>query len=37
MPFEESVVDRATPYEFAPDIRLRTASAEDLLVLKAFA
>lgn len=37
MPFEESVVARATPYEFAPGIPLLTASAEDLIVMKAFA
>lgn len=37
LPFEESVVERATPYEFVTGISVRTASAEDLLVLKAFA
>jgi len=37
MPFEESAVARSTLYEFAPDIRLPTASAEDLIVMKAFA
>lgn len=37
MPFEEAAVTRATPYEFAPGIPLRTASAEDLIVMKAFA
>ena len=37
MPFEESAVARATPYEFAPGILLQTASAEDLIVMKAFA
>ncbi len=37
MPFEESTVARATLYEFAPDIWLPTASAEDLIVMKAFA
>lgn len=37
MPFEESAVARATPYEFAPGIFLLTASAEDLIVMKAFA
>jgi hypothetical protein len=37
MPFEESAVARATPYEFAPGIFLVTASAEDLIVMKAFA
>lgn len=37
MPFEESTVARATPYEFAPGILLVTASAEDLIVMKSFA
>ncbi|MEX0687470.1 MAG: nucleotidyl transferase AbiEii/AbiGii toxin family protein [Pirellulales bacterium] len=37
MPFEESAVGRATPYEFAPGILLQTVSAEDLIVMKAFA
>jgi hypothetical protein len=37
MPFEESAVARATPYEFAPGIFLLTTSAEDLIVMKAFA
>lgn len=37
MPFEESAVARATPYEFAPGILLVTASAEDLIVMKSFA
>ena len=37
LPFEESVVDRASPFEFAPGLFLTTCSAEDLVVLKAFA
>jgi Nucleotidyl transferase AbiEii toxin, Type IV TA system len=37
LPFEESVVDRSTPFTFPPDVPLRTCSAEDLMVLKAFA
>lgn len=37
MPFEASAVARATPYEFAPGLLLHTASAEDLIVMKAFA
>jgi hypothetical protein len=37
LPFEESAVERSTLYEFAPGISLRTASAEDLIVMKAFA
>jgi hypothetical protein len=36
-PFEEQVISRATAFEFAPGTALITASAEDLLVLKAFA
>ncbi len=35
--FETSVVNRATDFLFLPGIRLRTCSAEDLIVLKAFA
>lgn len=35
--FEELVVSRATRYEFLPAISLLTCSAEDLIVLKAFA
>lgn len=37
MPFEELAVARATPCEFAPGTMLLTASAEDLIVMKAFA
>jgi hypothetical protein len=37
LPFEESVVKRATPYRFRPRVSLLTCSAEDLVVLKAFA
>ena len=37
LPFEESVVARATRFEFPGDVGLRTCSAEDLVVLKAFA
>jgi hypothetical protein len=36
-PFEEQVIARATPYAFASRLKLVTASAEDLVVLKAFA
>ncbi len=36
-PFEEKVIDRASPFSFAEDVSLTTASAEDLVVLKAFA
>jgi hypothetical protein len=35
--FEETVIQRATFYEYLPDIRLLTCSAEDLIVYKAFA
>lgn len=37
MPFEESAVARSTPFRFPPDVTLRTCSAEDLIVFKAFA
>ncbi len=35
--FEERAVSRATRFEFLPDVSLLTCSAEDLIVLKAFA
>lgn len=35
--FEETAVDRSSLFTFPTDIPLRTCSAEDLLVLKAFA
>ena len=37
LPFEESVVDRASYFTYPPDTALRTCSAEDLVVMKAFA
>jgi Nucleotidyl transferase AbiEii toxin, Type IV TA system len=37
LPYEELVVNRATPFEFLPGLSLLTCSAEDLVVLKAFA
>jgi hypothetical protein len=37
MPFEEKLVERATAFTYPPDVVLRTCSAEDLIVLKAFA
>jgi hypothetical protein len=37
LPFEERVVSRSTEFEFAPGANLNTCSAEDLVVLKAFA
>ena len=35
--YEEQIISRATAFEFAPGVRLITASAEDLIILKAFA
>ena len=37
LPFEEAAVNRSSLFTFPPDVPLRTCSAEDLLVLKAFA
>jgi hypothetical protein len=37
LPFEESLVGRATTFSFGPGLDIRTCSAEDLLVLKLFA
>ena len=37
LPFEDLVVQRATLFEFAPQLELRTCSAEDLMVMKLFA
>jgi len=37
LPFEEEVIRRATLFEFLPKISLKTCSAEDLIVFKAFA
>lgn len=37
LPFEERAVDRATDFTYSPGWSLRTCSAEDLVVLKAFA
>ena len=37
LPFEESVVVRSSLFSFPPQTLLRTCSAEDLVVLKAFA
>lgn len=36
-PFEELVISRASEFKFARGVSLRTAAAEDLVVLKAFA
>ena len=37
LPFEENSVSRSSLFTFPPDVPLRTCSAEDLIVLKAFA
>jgi len=37
IPFEHGMMDRASYFAFAPDVSLITCSAEDLIVLKAFA
>ncbi|HXP61170.1 MAG TPA: hypothetical protein VN829_11805 [Dongiaceae bacterium] len=37
LPFEENVISRASRFEFFPGLVLRTCSAEDLVVMKAFA
>jgi hypothetical protein len=37
LPFEETAVNRSSLFTFPPDVPLRTCSAEDLVVLKAFA
>ena len=37
IPFEEQVVERASDAEYLPGLSLRICSAEDLVVLKAFA
>ncbi len=35
--FEERVMERASGFDFLPDCRMRTCSAEDFVVMKAFA
>ncbi len=37
LPFENNAVERASDFEFYPGMTLRTCSAEDLIVMKAFA
>jgi hypothetical protein len=37
LPFEESVVQRSSEFTYPPNVVLRTCSAEDLIVMKAFA
>ena len=37
LPYEELVIQRSSNFDYPPGISLRTCSAEDLIVLKAFA
>ena len=37
LPFEQRCVERASEFDFGPGLRLTTCSAEDLVILKAFA
>lgn len=37
LPFEESAVQRSSLFDYSSEIELRTCSAEDLIILKAFA
>jgi hypothetical protein len=37
LPFEESAVARSSMFAFPGDVRIRTCSAEDLIVMKSFA
>ena len=37
LPFEQKMIEHATRFEYSPDCVLLTCSAEDLVVLKAFA
>jgi hypothetical protein len=37
LPFERDIIQRSSLFTFLPDAALRTCSAEDLVVLKAFA
>ncbi|MGH7633146.1 MAG: nucleotidyl transferase AbiEii/AbiGii toxin family protein, partial [Gemmatimonadaceae bacterium] len=37
LPFEDEMISRAIRVEFQPGVKLRICSAEDLLVMKAFA
>lgn len=37
LPYEAVVVERSTPFEVEPGVSLSTCSAEDLVILKAFA
>lgn len=37
LPFEVGMLERATPFDFAPECTLPTCSAEDLFIMKVFA
>ena len=37
LPFEQEMIERATSFSYSPDCSLITCSAEDLIILKAFA
>ena len=37
LPFEQEMMERATSFSYSPDCSLITCSAEDLIILKAFA
>jgi hypothetical protein len=37
IPFEEQIIHRSSVFSFLPEVNLRTCSAEDLVILKAFA
>lgn len=37
LPFEESAIARSSPFVYPGDTRLRTCSAEDLVIMKSFA
>jgi nucleotidyltransferase AbiEii toxin of type IV toxin-antitoxin system len=37
LPYEALIIERSSYFDYPPGIRLRTCSAEDLIVLKAFA
>jgi hypothetical protein len=37
LPYEENLVNRATPFAFSPGLEIRACSAEDLIVMKLFA
>lgn len=37
LPFEEEMIERASLFEYLPGVAIMTASAEDMIILKAFA